>query len=257
MSATRPAPVLPYLEQQVLTLVAEGQYDWAVADSLGIQPRQVAYRLGRVANALGLPGVVRAQLVHLAYDLGALPLPGPVEPLLLGREPYLLLRVLAAGGTVRRYALQQEMSASRAARVLQRTRLVLKATSHASLIDRAWRRQVFGPSSFAADLARMYALDPVPPGAGMPVVVPLVSGHRLAVPAWGHDLRHLTVPTEEEAGATARFLSGRPGYDAISITTPAHSADSVLVSWGQRVAATRAATQPRPRTPPYRARNHQ
>ncbi|MEW1701102.1 hypothetical protein [Streptomyces sp. NPDC091278] len=248
MSLIPPAPVLPHLEQQVLTLVAEGHEDRGVAALLGIQPRQVAYRLGRVAVAFGLPEMLRAQLVHLAYDNGALPLPRPVHPLLLGRDEYLLLRVLTAGGTVRKYASRQKVPEYRAAYVLRRARRVLGATSNASLVHRAWTRQVMGPSGFADDLARFHALDPAPPGTGEPVVVPLVSGYRLAAPAWGHRLRHLTVPTAEEAAAAARFLSGRRGYDAISITTPAHPADSVLVTWGQarRPRHTHTPAQPSP-----------
>lgn len=50
------------------------------------------------------------------------------------------------------------------------------------------------------------------PDLGCHMIVPLASGYRLALRAWGfHPTLYLDVPDEVSAQAVARFLSGREG----------------------------------------------
>jgi len=68
------------------------------------------------------------------------------------------------------------------------------------------------PHSFSLDLARMRVQQPVEPDLGCHVIVPLASGYRLALRAWGfHPTLYLDVPDEVSAQAVARFLAGREG----------------------------------------------
>ncbi|MFC9585833.1 hypothetical protein ACFVJ8_23805 [Streptomyces yangpuensis] len=244
MSVRVPAPAeapLPHLERRVLELVAEGHDDQEVAARLGLgAPAHVRYRLARIARRLRLQAVVRPQLVDHAYTHGALAAPAVLQPLLLEARAYGLVRTLVAGRPVNGYARLLGLKPHQARHLLNTTRARLDATSRASMIRRAWQRQILGPTPFAADLAGMYDEGPQPPGARRWVIVPLLSGYRLAGPV--DDLRstrHLDVPDQEAADAAGRFLSGRPGFAPLWITQPSIPGDPVRVCWGRPCSAVR------------------
>ncbi|MFI8358444.1 hypothetical protein [Streptomyces cyaneofuscatus] len=109
------------------------------------------------------------------------------------------------------------------------------------MIRRAWQRQILGPTQFAMDLAGLHVEGPQPPEAGRWVIVPLLSGYRLAAPAGGpQPTRHLDVPDQEAADAAGRFISGRPGFAPLWITQPAKPGEPVRVSWGRPHSALRS-----------------
>ncbi|WP_411076064.1 hypothetical protein [Streptomyces sp. cmx-4-7] len=234
VSALSEAP-LPLLERQVLELVAEGHEDPEIASRLGLgTDRHVQYRLARIARRFRLNAVVRPQLVDHAYAHGALAAPAVLHPLLLDANAYGLVRTLAAGRPVNAYARLLGLKPYQAQRLLKKTRARLEATSRASMIRRAWQRQVLGRTQFAADLASLHDEGPQPPEAEHWVVVPLLSGYRLAAPAGGpKPTRHLDVPDLEAADAASRFVSGRLGFAPLWITQPANPGDPVRVSWGR------------------------
>ncbi|MEU2232602.1 DUF6302 family protein [Streptomyces vietnamensis] len=249
---------LPHLERQVLELIAEGHEDPEVAARLGLKSAAlVRYRLARIARRFQLDAVVRPQLVDHAYTHGALPTPAVLQPLLLEAKAYGLVGTLAAGKPVNAYARLLDLKPYQAQYLLKTTRARLDATTRASMIRRAWQRQVLGPTPFAADLAGMYDEGPQPPGAGRWVIVPLLSGYRLAGPAGGlHRTRYLDVPDQEAADATARFLSGRAGFAPLRITKTPHPGDPFRVSWGRPLSAVRPGPGVVPVRPPRRAGLH-
>lgn len=246
---------LPHLERQVLELIAEGHEDPEVAAQLGLKnPALVRYRLARIACRFRLDAVVRPQLVDYAYTHGALPTPVVLQPLVLEANAYDLVRTLAAGEPVNAYARRLGLKPYQADYLLKATRARLGATSRPSMIRRAWQRQVLGPTPFAADLGRMYDEGPQPPGAGRWVIVPLLSGYRLAGPADGlQRTRHLDVPDQEAADAAARFLSGRAGFAPLWTTKPPRPGDPVRVSWGRSLPAVLAGPRVAPVRPPRHA----
>ncbi|MEU8617323.1 DUF6302 family protein [Streptomyces sp. NPDC048623] len=224
---------LPHLERQVLELISEGYGDLEVADRLGLKSAaRLRYRLSRIARHFQLETVVRPQLVDHGYSHGAMPVPALLQPLLLEAKAYGLVRTLADGGSVSAYARRQGLKPYHAQYLLKTARAKLDATSRASMVRRAWQRQILGPTPFAADLAGMHG-EALQPGAGRWVIVPLLSGYRLAGPAGGlHRTRHLDVPDQEAANAAARFLSGRPGFAPLWIAKPPRPGDPFRVSWG-------------------------
>ncbi|MFE1895077.1 hypothetical protein [Streptomyces yangpuensis] len=233
---------LPHLERQVLELVAEGHEDPEIASQLDLgTDRHVQYRLARIARRFRLDAVVRPQLVDHAYTHGALAAPAVLHPLLLEANAYGLVRTLAAGRPVNAYARLLGLKPYQAQYLLKKTRARLNATSRASMIRRAWQRQILGPTQFAMDLAGLHVEGPQPPETGRWVIVPLLSGYRLAAPAGGpQPTRHLDVPDQEAADAAGRFISGRPGFAPLWITQPANPGDPVRVSWGRPHSALRS-----------------
>ncbi|MGA5215078.1 hypothetical protein ACPCAE_03245 [Streptomyces cinereoruber] len=231
---------LPHLERQVLELIAEGHTDQEVADRLGLKSAaRVQYRLSRIARHFQLETVVRPQLVDHGYTRGAVPVPGLLQPLLLEAKAYGLVRALAAGRSLHAYARSQDLKPHHVQYLLKTTRAKLDATTHPSVIRRAWQRQILGPTPFAADLASMHDEAPQP-ATGPWVIVPLLTGYRLAGPTGGlHRTRHLDVPDQEAASAAARFLSGRPGFAPLWIAKPAHPGRPFRVSWGRPPSAVR------------------
>ncbi|MFF8601164.1 hypothetical protein ACF065_34355 [Streptomyces sp. NPDC015232] len=244
----------------MLELLAEGRRDEEVTIRLGLpNVRQMRYRVSRIALHFGLPGAVRPQLVDFAYRHGALPAPDPIQPLVLKAHDYDLVRMLAAGRTVKEYARRWELKRSQADYIMHRTSTRLAATTRSSLIRRAWQRQVLGPTEFAADLARVDAQRHPAPEADQHVIVPLVSGYRLASPAGGHYLtRSLDILDQAEAQAAARFLSGRDGFAPLWIAGPQRAGGPYVVSWGRKAPAPRPADFPADGHPPrhsnYRSR---
>ncbi|MGW7304051.1 DUF6302 family protein [Streptomyces sp. NPDC054835] len=193
------------------------------------------YRVSRIALCFGLSAAVRPQLVDFAYTHGVLPAPELIQPLVLEAKDYHLVRMLAAGRTVGEYARRWGIKRFQADYIMQRTSTRLDATTRSSLIRRAWQRQVLGPSLFAADLARMHAQQSSTPEAGRYVIVPLISGYRLAGPAGGlRRTRYLDIPDEAGAQAAARFLSGRDGFAPLWITGPERPGGPHRVSWGRK-----------------------
>ncbi|WP_327268051.1 hypothetical protein OG233_06855 [Streptomyces sp. NBC_01218] len=244
MSARVPAlseAPLPHLERRVLELVAEGHEDPEIASRLGLgTDRHVQYRLARIARRFRLNAVVRPQLVDHAYTHGALTAPAVLHPLLLKANAYGLVRTLAAGRPVNAYARLLGLKPYQVQYLLKKTQARLDATSRASMIRRAWQRQVLGPTQFAVDLASLHDEGPQPPEAGRWVIVPLLSGYRLAAPAGGpQPTRHLDVPDQEAADAASRFISGRLGFAPLWTTQPANPGDPVRVSWGRPRSALR------------------
>lgn len=248
-------PLLPDLERDVLALLAEGHRGPEVAARLGLANSQrVHYRIHRISTYFGLEAASQPQLVDLAYALGALPAPGPVQPLVLRAAEYHLVRMVAAGGTLTEHARKQGLSVFQANYIARKAQSALDAATLPALIRRAWQRQILGPTAFAADLARMRAQQPADPDLGGHVIVPLASGHRLALPAWGpHPTRFLDVPDEVEAQAAARFLSARDGYAHLRITPLDRPGGLFRVSWRRQEATPSAGhglVLGRPRKPP-------
>ncbi|MFF8447774.1 hypothetical protein ACF06Q_08735 [Streptomyces leeuwenhoekii] len=248
-------PLLPDLERDVLAPLAEGHRGPEVAARLGLANSQrVHYRIHRISTHFGLEAASQPQLVDPAYALGALPAPGPVQPLVLRAAEYHLVRMVAAGGTLTEHARKQGLSVFQANYIARKAQSALDAATLPTLIRRAWQRQILGPTAFAADLARMRAQQPAEPDLGGHVIVPLASGHRLALPAWGpHPTRFLDVPDEVEAQAAARFLSARDGYAHLRITPLDRPGGLFRVSWRRQEATPSAGhglVLGRPRKPP-------
>jgi len=252
--------LLPNLERDVLTLLAQGYRDQEVAARLGLEnAKQACYRVDRIKAHLGLEAATRPQLVDAAYTRGALPAPDPIQPLVLEAAQYHLVRMIAAGATIGEYAGKRKMTRSQANSVVRKTQGALEAATLPALIREAWRRQILGPTLFAADL-QMHSQQEPEPGLGGHVIVPLASGHRLALPAWGlRPTRYLDVPDETEAQAAARFLSARDGYAQLRITPPEHQGGPFRVSWRRQEAMPSSGHSPvlgRSRNPPvYRGRS--
>ncbi|MFE6378200.1 hypothetical protein [Streptomyces roseolus] len=230
---------LPPLDRQVLELIAEGHRDPEVAARLGLGTvARVRYRLDQIARHFGLEAVVRPQLVHHGYACGAVPPPLVLQPLLLDTDAFDLIRTLAAGKTLTAYARRRGTASHQATYLLEKTSARLGATTRPSLIRHAWQRQILGPSVFAADLAALHAQRPRPSETGQWLIVPLLSGYRLAAPATGRSpTRHLDIADREEALAAARFLADREGYAPLWVTQPSQPGRPYRVSWGRRTAA--------------------
>ncbi|MFF0482730.1 hypothetical protein [Streptomyces sp. NPDC004435] len=230
---------LPPLDRQVLELIAEGHRDPEVAARLGLGTvTRVRSRLDQIARHFGLEAAVRPQLVHHGYACGAVPPPPLLHPLLLDADAFDLVRTLAAGKTLTAYARQRGTASHQAAYLLEKTSARLGATTRPSLIRHAWQRQILGPRPFAADLAALHANRPRPPETGRWLIVPLLSGYRLAAPATRHSpTRHLDIADREEALVAARFLADREGYAPLWITQPTQPGRPYRVSWGRRTAA--------------------
>ncbi|MER5988701.1 hypothetical protein [Streptomyces sp. NPDC001787] len=263
MSASRTASsrtLLPDLERRVLALLAEGHGAQETADLLGLASTQhVQYRVHRIIAYLGLEAATRPQLVDRAYTLGALPAPDPLQPIVLKAEQDYVVRMVAADGTRGKIAQEGGLTPSQAAYLSRKAQAALGAATLPALVRRAWERQVLGSTAFASDVARMRAQRPAEPEFGGHVIVPLASGHGLALPARRfHPGRYLDVDTEAEAAAAARFLSCREGYTPLRVTPPERAGGPFRVSWGRPEAL------PRPRQdlhlgqlrhpPPYRSR---
>lgn len=247
--------LLPDLERRLLALLAEGHTDPEIAAQLGLaNSRRVPYRVHRISELLGLKTAIRPQLVDRAYTLGALPAPAPTQPRMVKTAEYHLIRMIAAGGSIGEYAREQGLTPFQANYIARTARRTLDAATLPALIRRAWQRQLLGPTPFATDVARMHLQRPAEPDLGCHVIVPLASGHRLALPAWGfHPTRHIDVPDEISAQAAARFLSGREGYAHLRITPPDHPGGPVRVSWRRQETNLRPrhAGRPRQRLTPH------
>ncbi|MFH9955982.1 hypothetical protein ACH4OX_17455 [Streptomyces roseolus] len=232
------AASLPPLERQVLELIAEGHKDPEVAARLGLGTvSRVRYRLDQIARHFDLEAVVRPQLVHHGYACGAVPPPPVLQPLLLDADAFSLVRALAAGKALTAYARRRGMAPYQAAYLMEKTSARLKATTRPSLIRHAWQRQILGPRAFAADLAALHAQRPRPSETGWWLIVPLLSGYRLAAPATGRSpTRHLDIADREEALGAARFLANREGYAPLWFTQPTQPGRPYRVSWGRRTA---------------------
>ncbi|MFH8255242.1 hypothetical protein [Streptomyces roseolus] len=230
---------LPPLDRQVLELIAEGHRDPEVAARLGLGTvTRVRSRLDQIARHFGLEAAVRPQLVHHGYACGAVPPPPVLQPLLLDADAFDLVRALAAGKTLTAYARRRGTASYQAAYLLEKTSARLGATTRPSLIRHAWQRQILGPRPFAADLAALHAQRPRPPETGRWLIVPLLSGYRLAAPATRRSpTRHLDIADREEALVAARFLADREGYAPLWITLPPQPGRPYHVSWGRRTAA--------------------
>ncbi|MFI8103510.1 hypothetical protein [Streptomyces sp. NPDC086023] len=242
MTALTPSLVtasLPPLERQVLELIADGHRDPEVVARLGLGTvARVRYRLNQIARHFGLEAVVRPQLVHHGYACGAVPPPPLLHPLLLDADAFDLIRALAAGKTLTAYARRRGTTSYQATYLLERTSARLKATTRPSLIRHAWQRQILGNTPFAADLAALHAQRPRLPETGRGLIVPLLSGYRLAAPATGRSpTRHLDIADGEEALVAARFLADREGYAPLWIVKPSQPGLPYRVSWGRRDAA--------------------
>ncbi|MER5737092.1 hypothetical protein ABT117_15625 [Streptomyces sp. NPDC002262] len=230
---------LPPLDRQVLELIAEGHRDPEVAARLGLGTvTRVRSRLDQIARHFGLEAAVRPQLVHHGYACGAVPPPPVLQPLVLDADAFDLVRALAAGTALTAYARRRGMASYQATYLMEKTSVRLKATTRPSVIRRAWQRQILGPRPFAADLAALHAQRPRPPETGRWLIVPLLSGYRLAAPATRHSpTRHLDITDREEALVAARFLADREGYAPLWITQPTQPGHPYRVSWGRRTAA--------------------
>ncbi|MFD5109047.1 hypothetical protein [Streptomyces cinereoruber] len=242
MTTLTPALVktsLPPLDRQVLELIAEGHTDPEVAARLGLGTvLRVRYRLAQIARRFGLKAVVRPQLVHHGYACGALPSPPLLHPLFLDADGFDLVRALAAGKTLTTYARRRGVTSYQAAYLMEKTSARLKATTRPSLIRHAWQRQILGNVPFAADLAALHAQRPRLPETGRGLIVPLLSGYRLAAPATGRiPTRHPDITDGEEALIAARFLADREGYAPLWVTQPSQPGRPYRVSWGRRDAA--------------------
>ncbi|MFF6833385.1 hypothetical protein ACFY84_16140 [Streptomyces sp. NPDC012438] len=215
---------LPPLDRQVLELIAEGHRDPEVAARLGLGTvTRVRSRLDQIARHFNLEAAVRPQLVHHGYACGAVPPPPLLHPLLLDADAFDLIRALAAGKTLTAYAHQRGTASHQATYLLEKTSAKLGATTRPSLIRHAWQRQILGPHPFAADLAALHAQRP--PETGRWLIVPLLSGYRLAAPATGRSpTRHLDI-------------ADREGYAPLWITQPTQPGRPYRVSWGRRTAA--------------------
>ncbi|MER6116146.1 hypothetical protein [Streptomyces sp. NPDC001743] len=232
---------LPPLDRQVLELIAVGHSNAEVAVRLGLgTAARVRYRLDLIARHFGLEAVVRAQLVDHGYVCGAVPPPPLLHPLLLDADAFDLVRALAAGQALAAYARRRGLTVSQAAYLRRKTFARLGATTRPSLIRYAWQRQVLGPRAFAADLAALHAQRPRPRPAktGRWLIVPLLSGYRLAAPATRRSpTRHLDIADREEALVAARFLAHRKGYAPLWVARPSQVGLPYRVSWGRRTVA--------------------
>ncbi|MFB8040532.1 hypothetical protein ACFC8F_04415 [Streptomyces hydrogenans] len=219
------------MERQVLELIAEGHKDPEVAARLGLGTvARVRYRLDQIARHFDLEAVIRPQLVHHGYACGAVPPPPLLHPLLLDTDAFELIRALAAGKTLTTYARRRGTASHQATYLLEKTSARLGATTRPSLIRHAWQRQFLGHRPFAADLAALHAQRPRPSETGQWLIVPLLSGYRLAAPATRRSpTRHLDIAD--------RFLADREGYAPLWVTPPPQPGCPYRVSWGRRTAA--------------------
>ncbi|MFI9829616.1 LuxR C-terminal-related transcriptional regulator [Streptomyces sp. NPDC051913] len=140
------SPPLSSQEREALLGISQGRTTAETACDMGVSDSTVKTYILRIGGKLGTPEW--AGMVDLAYRLGHLDVPGPVDYVVeLPKEQRTVLAGLAGGKTVEEIAADEKCPLDDVRKDARRLLRALGASSAAHAVARGWQFRLLGPAT--------------------------------------------------------------------------------------------------------------